>query len=66
MSDIAITAGLVVAVGGLLWLVARVVGTLGAGGESASRADRNAVASLPGAERIDALIEEAKRGDHNW
>ena len=65
MTEIAITVGLLVAVGGMLWIVARVVGTLHAGGESSSRADRNAVASLPGAEGIDALMEEAKRGDHN-
>ncbi len=62
MSEVEITVGVLVAVAGMAWVAWRVVSTLHAGGQSASRADRNAAASLPGAEAIDSLMEEAKGG----
>lgn len=55
MSETTIVIGLLVGFGGLGWLVFQVVSTLGAGGESAARADMNAAGGLPGSEQIDNL-----------
>ena len=60
MSEIGITAGLVVAFVGLGWLIYRVVGTLSAGGENSARADTNAAGASPGSDHIDSAMVQAK------
>ena len=53
MSEMGMTVLLVIAVLAFGWLVYRVVSGLGAGGETASRADANAAGAIPGSEQID-------------
>ena len=54
MNEVGITVGLALAIAGFAWLIYRVVATLPAGGETASRADINAAGALPGSEQIDS------------
>ena len=56
MSETHLTILLIIAIVAFGWLVARVVGTLGAGGESSARAG-----SGYGLEQMDTLSEQAAR-----
>ena len=62
VSEVEITIGLLVAFGGLGWLIYRVVATLPAGGPTSSGADTNALGGLPGSEQIDTHMADVKRG----
>jgi hypothetical protein len=55
VGNLELTIILVIAIGGLGWLVARVVGGFAAGGESAARADALGSGAGMAAERLDTL-----------
>jgi len=61
MSETHITILLLVCIAAFGWVVVRVVRTLGAGGESSTRADTLASGAGYGAERMDTLSEQATR-----
>ena len=61
MGNLELTIILVVAIGSLTWLVVRVVGGLGAAGESAARADTLGSGVGIAAERMDTIRQNQQK-----
>ena len=65
MGNVEMTILLIGAIGGFVWIIVRVLGGLGAGGESSARADTNADGRGIGTEQIDSLRANEQRGQRD-
>ena len=65
MGNLEMTILLIGAIGGFAWIVVRVLGGLGAGGESSARADTFADGRGIGTEHIDSLRASDQRGNRD-